>query len=350
MLAAQSGYFANFFASNFPGAKSDRMDIQDVDPIIFERALDYMYVGLARVCADELERLMSVAALLHINKMTESITKKLLDIMDVDNCISIMSCADRFQNDKLLRRGEIFVREAFEHFGANPGLPEVSMRVLLQSSRLNVLAETEVFLTLTRWLNNLVDPLEEEARIGLYALVRFPLLTQDFLDSDAVLMQPKFSISWLTDHHELFFGGDEATQSRMRRPRDRMRTSNILSVADNHQILDWLGLDNGASLEKLYTGSTDGMNALSFHDKYAPLPPFIVLLCVSILMRLVCMCACLGVRVCAEFRASACTDSAPDQLRRQRPDSQRHSMQERLHIRGVFDCVVALRRRVPGIS
>lgn len=268
VLAAQSGYFSMFFAGSFAGAMGGVVEIKDLDPVVFDRALDFMYTGLAVVYASELLGLLSMASRFDISCMVGPVTDKLLYIMDKQNCVSILSSAELYENGKLLRCGELIVRESFETLGGGRGLPAVTMLAMLQSERLNVCSEQLVFITLSKWLNNLADPLDEEERIKMYALVRFPLLSVDFLSSIAVTQEPSFSIGWLAGkNRKLFFGGNKAHKRRMRMHRERLNGSNILSGEDNRQILKWLDMGPDTILEKIYTGTTDGLNAYFFHSR-----------------------------------------------------------------------------------
>jgi len=61
-------------------------------------------------------------------------------------------------------------------------VPISSLLALLQNDNLNVESEQEVFEPHAMWLKGQAEPLCEEEQMTLFALVRFSLLSQDFID------------------------------------------------------------------------------------------------------------------------------------------------------------------------
>lgn len=73
-------------------------------------------------------------------------------------------------------------REAFVDVASDPAAP-ASMLVLLLNDDLNVKTEQEANKKFARWLKMHTQPLIEGEYLQFLARVRFPLLSQDFIDS-----------------------------------------------------------------------------------------------------------------------------------------------------------------------
>lgn len=193
--------------------------------------------------------------------------------MTIHNCVSILSCADLLSNEILIQRGLVIMRESFVKLGPDPNVPIASMQTLLESKRLNVSSEEQVFITLVAWMQNLAGFLGDSQRLNLFVLVHFPLLSQEFIES-TVIQEPMFINSWLDDYYELFFGGDREMRNSLRLHRERMPGSNILSVEDDRQLRLWTRKKRSGpqpSLERIYCGSSDGFKSTDFHDRYTHL-------------------------------------------------------------------------------
>lgn len=157
--------------------------------------------------------------------------------------------------------------------GCDPDLPRTTMQTLLESERLNVDSEQAVFTTLATWMKRLANPLDEEERRNLFALVRFPLLSEGFVES-TVMSESMFVNTWLSDYEGLFFGIDRQTRLHLNLRRERMNFSNILSFEDHRQILVWLRKtrkDPPIVLERVYCASIDGFSSRNFHLRYTHL-------------------------------------------------------------------------------
>ena len=194
VLAAESTFLSTLFAGQFAEALAPIVDIREMDLRVFKLALDYMYDGSCLVPdVSTLQQLLSVASVLQIDALFAAAATALDQSLTLDNCASMLACADQHHVPQLALRAEAMARDVFVDVASNPAFPASSMVALLQSNCLNVESEEQVFETLSTWLKGQVEPLSEEEHLQMFGLVRFTLLSQDFRDS-TVMAEPSFSM------------------------------------------------------------------------------------------------------------------------------------------------------------
>jgi len=157
-----------------------------------------------------LQQVLSVALVLQIDALsvTVDIAAELEKDVTVDNCTSILACADCHHLPQLKQKGQAVAKRAFVAVASDPVLPASSMLVLLQSDNLNVDSEEQVVETLSTWLTGQAEPLIEAEQLEIFGLVRFVLLSQVFINS-IVMTDPTFSTLlacklWLTQFKDFF--------------------------------------------------------------------------------------------------------------------------------------------------
>jgi len=164
----------------------------DIQPAIFELALNYMYDGRCTVPnIYALVQLLATATILQITSLMAAALAEFKRGLTFQNCASVLACAHSHKLPGLAKFAEETASEAFVEIASNPVVPASSMLRLLQSDTLNVASESEVFETLSKWLKGQKIPLGEEEELKLYGLVRFGLLSESFLTS-TVLADPFF--------------------------------------------------------------------------------------------------------------------------------------------------------------
>ena len=266
VLAAGSKFLAVLFDGQFKDSLAPIVDIHEMQPRAFALALDYMHDGKCAVQFDvsALQHLLLVASVLQIDALLADVVIALENDVTVDNCASMLACADSHHLQNLKKKGEDVAKEAFVAVASDPAVPASSMLALLQSNTLNVNSEQEVFETLSTWLKGQAEPLGEEEQLKMFGLVRFALLPQDFIDS-TVMAEPAFSTPracklWLTQLKDLF-GGEKPQQRVGASP------SKILSAEAHNQVLSWLNMGATPKLELLYRASNDGFEGRDFHSR-----------------------------------------------------------------------------------
>jgi len=136
--------------------------------------------------------------------------------ISADNCATMLVYADRHNIPHLALKAEDIASNAVVDVASDPTVPPSSMVALLQSDHLNVTSEGQVFETLSTWLKGQAEPVGEEKQLNMFGLVRFTLLSQEFLNF-TVMSEPVFSSLrahklLLTQFQQAFLGGDKSTQ------------------------------------------------------------------------------------------------------------------------------------------
>jgi len=263
VLAAESTFLSTLFAGQFAEALAPIVDIREMDLRVFKLALGYMYDGSCLVPdVSTLQQLLSVASVLQIDALFAAAATALDQSLTLDNCASMLACADQHHVPQLALRAEAMARDAFVDVASNPAFPASSMVALLQSNRLNVESEEQVFDTLSAWLKGQLEPLREEEQLQMFGLVRFTLLSQDFRDS-TVMAEPAFS---MPRARNLVLAQFQAEMSGGDKPAKRAKPpSEILSAEAHRQIISWLDTGVATKLELLYRASYDGWKSKDFH-------------------------------------------------------------------------------------
>ena len=264
VLAAGSKFLAALFTGQFKDSLAPIVDIREMEPRDLALALDYMYNGTcAAPDVAALQQMLTVASVLQIDALLADLVTVLERGITVGNCASMLACADRHHLPQLKNKAEAVAQEAFVAVASDPAVPASSILELLQSDNLNVNSEQEVFETLATWLKGQAEPLGEAEQLEMFGLVRFTLLSQDFIDS-TIMSKPAFSTpraSMLTQFKSAFFGSAKAQQ------RGGKNDSNVLSAEAYRQVLSWLDKGAATKLELLYCASHDGWEGADFHSR-----------------------------------------------------------------------------------
>jgi len=266
VLAAGSGFLAALFDGQFKDSAAPVVDIHEMEPRSFALALDYMYDGkCAAPDVIALQQMLSVASILQMDALLVDVVTVLENGITVDNCTSMLACADHHHLPQLKNKAEAVAHEAFVAVASNPAVSASIMLALLQSDHLNVNSEQEVFETLVTWIKGQAQPLGEEEQMEMFGLVRFALLSKDFVDltvmAEPACSTPRACKLLLAQFKDAFFGDAKPQQ------RGGKNKSNVLSAKAYHQVLSWLDTVAAKKLELLYCSSKNGWGASDLHSR-----------------------------------------------------------------------------------
>ena len=94
ILGAFSGYFEAMFSSEMQEARSNVINLSDIDPTALKKLVDYMYSGNLDVYEENVESMLSCASMLQMPDIVEKCCKKLESLLDSYNCIGIWLFAE----------------------------------------------------------------------------------------------------------------------------------------------------------------------------------------------------------------------------------------------------------------
>jgi len=223
VLAAESKFLDALFANSFKDSSAPVVEIKDMKEEVFALVLAFMYEGK---CAlpdwSWLEPVLAAASRLQVDALEASAREALEESLAPENCVATLLCADRHQLPALASRAEALAKEHFAAVASDPALPAPSLLALLAADDLEVKSEQEVFEAVVAWLKGQAEPVSEEEQLKMFALVRFPLMSQDFVktvgEREPVLSTQRGCELRLSQFQGAFFGDKPAP--RARRPRE----------------------------------------------------------------------------------------------------------------------------------
>ncbi|XP_053502971.1 kelch-like protein 3 [Ictalurus furcatus] len=154
LLAAVSPYFRAMFTSPLVESRLTEIRLEEVTPSVMETVIQFVYTGEAGLCLDTAEDLFVAANRLQVMPLQNLCSRFLFEHLSVENCLGMYSLA-RSHHDQLLLRASL--RLVAQHFPRvarqrdflllDPG----TVGSLLESDRLGVESETEVYDAARRW-------------------------------------------------------------------------------------------------------------------------------------------------------------------------------------------------------
>lgn len=157
LLAAVSPYFRAMFTSPLVESRLTEIRLEEVTPSVMETVIHFIYTGEAGLSLDTAEDLFVAANRLQVMPLQDLCSRFLFEHLSVENCLGMYSLA-RSHHDQLLLRASL--RLVAQHFPRvarqkdflllDPG----TLGSLLESDRLGVESETEVYDAARRWAEN----------------------------------------------------------------------------------------------------------------------------------------------------------------------------------------------------
>lgn len=154
LLAAVSPYFRAMFTSPLVESRLTEIRLEEETPSVMETVIQFVYTGEAGLSLETAEDLFVAANRLQIMPLQNLCSRFLFEHLAVDNCLGMYSLA-RSHHDQLLLRASL--RLVAQHFPRvarqrdflllDPG----TLESLLESDRLGVESETEVYDAARRW-------------------------------------------------------------------------------------------------------------------------------------------------------------------------------------------------------
>ncbi|XP_041920510.1 kelch repeat and BTB domain-containing protein 8 isoform X1 [Alosa pseudoharengus] len=154
LLAAVSPYFRAMFTSPLVESRLTEIRLEEVTPAVMDTVIQFIYTGEAGLSLDTAEDLFVAASRLQVMPLQDLCSRFLFEHLSVENCLGMYSLA-RSHHDQLLLRASL--RLVAQHFPRvarqrdflllDPG----TLGSLLESDRLGVESETEVYDAARRW-------------------------------------------------------------------------------------------------------------------------------------------------------------------------------------------------------
>jgi len=147
--------------------------------------LEFIYTGRCAV-ADEAELIvvLEAAAYLQIPPLVDAAAKAMRARLSASTSLSFLAVAERQSLSQLAADALSAAARLFAKIAATSAwlsAPAETVRVLLASDRLEVADEKAVYSAAVKWLHTQAPPPAEDDALALLRLVRFPLLSREFV-------------------------------------------------------------------------------------------------------------------------------------------------------------------------
>jgi len=185
-ITSGSEYFERLLAGERWADTAGRpLSLPEVPKQGLAACLEFIYTGSCTV-ADEAELIvvLEAAAYLQIRPLVDAAAKAMSAHLSATTARAFWAVADRQGLSQLAADAVSAAARHFEQIAATsawPSAPAEMVRVLLASDRLKVADEEAVYSAAVTWLHAQAPPPAEDDALALLRLVRFPLLSREFV-------------------------------------------------------------------------------------------------------------------------------------------------------------------------
>ncbi|RVE74789.1 hypothetical protein OJAV_G00025530 [Oryzias javanicus] len=197
ILSNSSAYFRDLF-NNKPQMKVCRL--LNVSTTIMELIVEYVYTQSVLVSENNVELLLEAAERFKIKGIVQACCDFLQQRLSTNNCIWILTLADRYLYPDLKEKACLFILRYFEDVAQYcPEFCHLSAKQLerlIEKNELNVRQESVVFEAVVHWINH-APAKRHNHLVRLMGKVRFNLMSNDYLHNtvivnNLVMGNPKF--------------------------------------------------------------------------------------------------------------------------------------------------------------
>ena len=185
-ITSGSEYFERLLAGERWADTAGRpLSLPEVPKQGLAACLEFIYTGSCAV-ADEAELIvvLQAAAYLQIPPLVDAAAKAMSAHLSATTALAFWAVADRQGLSQLAADAVSAAARHFEQIAASPAwlsAPAETVRVLVASDRLKVADEEAVYSAAVKWLHAQAPPPAEDDALALLRLVRFPLLSREFV-------------------------------------------------------------------------------------------------------------------------------------------------------------------------
>lgn len=159
ILAIVSGYFRSMFLGTMSESKQDVVKIKEIDENVLEDMIRYAYSGKIQITVDNVQSILYVASILQIEDVAKACSDFMKEHLSSDNCVQVHTFAMLHNREQLINSSQSFITENFLDVSKTTeflSMPANIIESIVDSDRLNVSNEIEVFEAVMSWINH--DP------------------------------------------------------------------------------------------------------------------------------------------------------------------------------------------------
>ncbi|XP_068122985.1 kelch repeat and BTB domain-containing protein 3 [Hyperolius riggenbachi] len=163
VLAASSDFFRAMFEVNMKERDGGSVNISNLSTEAVKAFLDYAYTGKAEITDSNVDMFFQMSSFLQVPLLAKACSDFLIRMIDVHNCLQLLSISDSYGSPRLFDRALQFTLHNFPPLTQSVDFLELNVGVLekcLQSEELNVPDEEFVLTSVLDWTKHCLEERE----------------------------------------------------------------------------------------------------------------------------------------------------------------------------------------------
>ncbi|XP_048741044.1 kelch-like protein 24 [Ostrea edulis] len=185
ILAAGSPYFKSMFESGMEESRKSCIEIKEVDEIVFEKVLHFIYTGKVEITSFILQELFGQSCMFQVTALVDLCVRHFRLHMTENNCLVALTLADLHAHKNLYNYAREFVCMKFRTVSQEEDICRLSadcIKDILSYRSLDCNGEEQVFEFAIKWLD--FEEEKEKRKNSVYKIlscVKFPHLNRSYL-------------------------------------------------------------------------------------------------------------------------------------------------------------------------
>ncbi|PFX22730.1 Kelch-like protein 12 [Stylophora pistillata] len=179
VLAANSRFFFAMFTTEMLEKDKTSASVSTITATAMESLLDFMYTGQIQIHVQNVFELLEASSYLLVEKVKEACCRFLQRILDMENCLMVLSMADTFSCSGLIQTVTQYVNREFSEVAKTESFLKLSKEEIikfLSSDDISIENEDQLLEIVIHWIS--YDPEVRKDFCGeLLKLVRLPFVS-----------------------------------------------------------------------------------------------------------------------------------------------------------------------------
>ena len=183
VLVALSPYIKELCENDSVTENCKEIILEELSPSIVVSIIEYLYTGTVTIATENAPDIFNAAALLQLKKLRVVSEKYLIKCTSAENCLQMISLAQKWNSRELLETAYQCMGANFTHIVKSSDFAKMEgkdLKAVISSDHLVVASECEVYEAVKRWIET-----DNEQRLRyvplLMSQVRFRFLPREFL-------------------------------------------------------------------------------------------------------------------------------------------------------------------------
>ncbi|MBN3309532.1 KBTB3 protein, partial [Amia calva] len=184
VLAACSDFFRAMFEVNMRERDDSSVTMSNLSPKAIRAFLDFAYTGQTEITEENVDMFFQLSSFLQVSILSKACSDFLIRIIDLTNCLQLLSISEGYGSTRLYGRALEFVVQHFDTLTRSPDFLEMNYSILkkcLEADELNVRDEEAVLHAVLLWTKH--DPeSRQKFFLPLFTLIRLHQMPRAVLE------------------------------------------------------------------------------------------------------------------------------------------------------------------------